>query len=141
MPQEDELVHALEDCLSIFQSGLIQNFRIEDLVFCDPSENYDPRIPPPLQSLATTNIEFLQYEGWITKLYIEAEKLDCRKFGRCKSIRGLLLDELKTELTKLDELKLRAWRLASQKDFTVPLSPEPRMVQIIDTCECYRNRR
>jgi hypothetical protein len=144
MLQEDELAHALEECLSIFQSGLIQNFRIKDLVFCDLSENYDPRIPPPLQSLATTNIEFLQYEGWVTKLYVEAEKLDCGKFERCKSIRGLLLDELKNERTKLDELKLRAWRLASQKDFTMrsmPPSPEPGMAQIIDTCEYYRNCR
>jgi hypothetical protein len=141
MPQEDELAHALEECLSIFQSGLIQNLLIEDLVFCNPSENYNPRTPPSLQSLATTNIEFLQYESWITTLYKGAEKLDCGKFKHCESIRGWLLDELKNEHTKLDELKLRAWQLASQKDFNMPSSSEPGMAQIIDTCEYYRNCR
>jgi len=119
----------------------MQNLCIEDLVFCDLPKNYNPCIPPPLQSLVITNIKFLQYEGWITKLYIEAEKLDCGKFKCCKSIRGLLLDELQNERTKLGKLKFRAWWLASQKDITMPPSPEPGMAQIIDMCEYYRNCR
>src|SRR6266705_2949692 len=54
--QEDELASALEDCVSVFRSGLqqLQDINIEDLVFCRPPKDAadsDPLDPPPYKSL------------------------------------------------------------------------------------------
>jgi hypothetical protein len=131
--QEDELASALEDCVSVFRSGLqqLQDISVEDLVFCEAPKDSDadPLITPPLQILATTNLPFLQYHDWIMKLYLETQKLDCGTFERCGRIKHGLLDDLRNEWTKLEELKHRAWQMASLR------SPEPGSAQITDTCE------
>jgi hypothetical protein len=131
--QEDELVSALEDCISILRSGLqqFQNISIEDLVFCEPPKDVDPLIPSPptLQVLATTNLPFLQYHDWIMTLYSETQKLDCGSFERCGRIKHGLLEDLRKEWAKLEDLKHRAWQMTSQR------SPEPGSAQITDTCE------
>jgi hypothetical protein len=135
--QEDELSSALEDCVSVFQSGPLQlhDIRIRDLVFCELSKDDDGHIPPPLQSHATTNIQFLQYHDRLIELYVEAEKLDCGGFERCRRIKDQLLDDLRSELTKLENLKHRAWQIASLR---CP-SPDPSLAQKIDTCECHHD--
>jgi hypothetical protein len=137
--QEDELVTNLENCLSVFQSGLLKELRINGLVFCQPSKEDDPHTPPPLQSLVPANTEFLQYQDWIIKLCLETEKLDCRSFKQCKSIRDRLLEDLRNEWTKLKESKHRAWQMASHNglrfQLTVPPRPDPGLAVIIDTCE------
>ena len=131
--QEDELASALEDCVSVFWSGLqqLQDIGIEDLVFCEPPKDLDtdPLIIPPLQILVTANLPFLQYQDWIMKLYLETQKLDCGTFEHCGHIKHSLLDDLWNKWTKLEELKHRAWQKASLH------SPEPGSAQIIDTCE------
>jgi hypothetical protein len=137
--QEDELASTLESCLSVFRSGLIEDISIKDLVFCKPSKDDDSLTPPPLQSLATANTEFLKYQDWIMELWLETEKLDCGSFERCRNIKAKLLDDLRNEWTRLEELKRRAWLLATQNDFTIPPRPEPGLAQIIDTCKCHSN--
>lgn len=136
--QEDKLASALQECLSLFRSGLLQDIDIGNLVFCKPPQK-DPPHTPPLQSLATANAQFLKYEDWVTKLYLEAEKLDCGGFERCRNIKSELLSDLNNEWTKLKQLKRSAWKLASQNaDLTVPPRPnsDPDFAQGIDTCEC-----
>ena len=132
--KEDEVASILEECLTAFQSGLLQDIKIDDLVFCEPSNEGDAHTlhtSPPLQSLATTNTQFLQYQDWIKKLSFGVENLDCEGFERCKSIKCQLLNDLRNEWTKLEELKHRAWQLTSQNaGLTMP--PCPRR---IDTCE------
>lgn len=129
--QEDELVDALESCRSAFWSGLrqIQDIDLEDFVFCELSKDDDPLIPPPLQVLASTNLPFLQYQDSVVAFYTETQKLDCGRFERCGRIKESLLDELRNEWSKLEELKGRAWRMASLR------TPDPSSVQIINTCE------
>ena len=134
--QEDKLVSALEDCVSVLQSGLqqFQDISVDDLVFCEPPNDVDaadPLIPapPPLQVLATTNLPYLQYHDWIMTLYLETKKLDCRSFERCGRIKDSLLEDLRNEWTKLEDLKHRAWQITSQH------SPEPGSAQITNTCE------
>ncbi len=132
--QEDELASALEDCVSVFRSGLqqLQDINIEDLVFCRPPKDAadsDPLDPPPLQILATANLPFLQYHDWIMKLYVETQNLDCGRFERCGCIKHSLLNDLRNEWTKLEELKHSAWKIASLR------SPEPGSAQITNTCE------
>lgn len=129
--QEDELVSALEDCVSVFRSGLqqLRDISIEGLVFCEPLKDANPLIPPPLQILATANLPFLQYHDWVMTLYLETQKLDCGRFERCRHIKHSLLEDLRNEWTKLEELKRRAWQMASLR------SPEPGSAQIINTCE------
>jgi hypothetical protein len=130
--QEDELASALEDCVSVLRSGLqrLQDISVEDLVFCEPLKDADPLIPPPLQIIAIKNLPFLRYHDWIMTLYSETQKLDCGMFERCERIKHSLLHDLRNEWTKLDELKRRAWQMASLR------SPEPGSAQIINTCEC-----
>ena len=129
--QEDELASALEHCASVFRSGLrhLQDSGVENLVFCEPPKDANPRIPPPLQLLASENLPFLQYHDWIMTLYFEAQKLDCGRFERCRRIKHRLLDDLRNEWAKLEELKHRAWEIASHR------SPEPGSARIINTCE------
>ena len=137
--QEDKLASALQDCLSLFRSGLLQDINIDNLVFHKPSQNDDPRIPPPLQSLATENTQFLQYQDWVKKLYLEAEKLDCGDFERCRSIKDELLGDLQNEWTKVEDLKRCSWQLVSQNaGLTMPPRPtsDADFAQGIDTCEC-----
>jgi len=138
--EADELADALEDSISDFQSGLLQDINVEDLAFCEPSTGDDPSLPPPLQSHATVNAEFLQYQEWILKLYVEIEKLDCERFERCRSIKSQFLDDLRKEWAKLDDLKHSAWRMASTKCATVipHRLVDPGSAQVIDTCE-YRS--
>ncbi|KAI0285545.1 hypothetical protein BC826DRAFT_972997 [Russula brevipes] len=124
--QEDELAQSLGNCLSIFRSGLHQDIRTEDLVFCEPSESdaSDTRTPPPLQSLAVTNAQFLEYRDWVMKLYMDADSLDCGTFERCRAIQGQLLNELRNEWARLDELKLQAWRMDCQNSLSA-MVPRP----------------
>jgi hypothetical protein len=136
--QEDELASALEDCVSVFRSGLqqLQDISVEDLVFCEVPEDSDAdllTITPPLQVLATANLPFLEYQDWIMKLYLETQKLDCGTFERCGRIKHSLLDDLRNEWTKLEELKHRAWQKVSLR------GPECGSAQITDTCECYND--
>jgi hypothetical protein len=135
--QEDELAGTLEDFASVFQSGLLQlhDIKIDNLVFCEPSKDDDGHIPPPLQSHATTNIQFFQYRDWLIKLRVEAEKLDCGGFERCRRIKHQLLEDLRDEWTKLEKLKCRAWQIVSLR---CP-SPGPGLTQTIDTCEYHRH--
>jgi hypothetical protein len=132
--QEDELASTLEDSVSVFRSGLHQfhNISIKDLVFCEPSKDDETLIPPPLQSHAATNIQFLQYHDWVAELYVSTNKLDCGGFERCRRTKDQLLDNLRNEWTKLEELKHRAWQLASLRH----PSPGPGLAQKIDTREC-----
>ena len=100
----------------------------------------DVSLPPPLQSHATVNTEFLQYQEWIMKLYVEIEKLDCERFERCRNIKSRFLDDLQKEWAKLNDLKCSAWRMASKKPTTImPHRPDPGSVQVIDTCEYHGN--
>lgn len=135
--QEDELASALEDCVSVFRSGRsgLQQLHIDVLVFCEPPKdaNSDSLIPP-LQPLATTNLPFLQYHDWILTLYSETQKLDCGRFKRCENIKHSLLNDLRNEWTKLEELKHRAWA-AWQMASGSQCSPEPGSAHITNTCE------
>jgi len=135
--EADELADALEDSISDFRSGLLEDISVKDLVFCKPSTGDDPSLPPPLQSHATVNAEFLQYQEWIMKLYVEIEKLDCERFERCRNIKSRFLDDLRKEWAKLDNLKCSAWRMASKKRPTMPHHLDPVSAQVIDTCEYY----
>ena len=141
--QEDTLAHSLEACLSIFRSGLLQDIRIKDLVFCKPSEEDDPSVPPPLQSLAIANTQFLEYRDWITRLLNDTHNLDCGTFERCRSIKDQLLDDIRNEWIRLDDLKLCAWQVASRDDRAGASLSDPGPTdndlgskRIIDTCEC-----
>lgn len=141
MSKEDKIAGILEECLSMFRSGLLRDIQINGLVFCEPSEEDDPETPPPLQSHTTTNTQFLQYEDWIKKLSLDADELDCEGFERCTSIKRQFLDELRNEWIKLEELKRKAWQswqLTSQNaDFTMPRrrGSDLSLAQAIDTCE------
>jgi hypothetical protein len=139
--QEDKLASTLQECLTLFRSGLLQDINIDNLAFCKPFQEGNPHTPPPLQSLATANAHFLQYQDWITKLYLEAEKLDCGGFERCRSIKGELLGDLRNEWTKLEELKRSAWLTSQNAGPTMPPRPNsgPGFVQGIDTCERHSN--
>lgn len=139
MSKEDEIASILEECLSTFRS-LLQDIKIDDLVFCEPSKDLDDlHTPgsPPLHSLATTNTQFLQYQDSIKKLSLGVEKLDCEGFERCSNIKCQLLDDLQNEWTRLEELKRRAWQLTS-RDTSLTTPPcsraGPGLVQGIDTC-------
>ena len=141
-PEADELADALEDSISDFQSGKLQDISVKDLVFCEPSTGDDLSLglPPPLQSHATVNAEFLQYQEWIMKLYVEIEKLDCERFERCRNIKSQFLDDLRNEWSKLDKLKCGAWRMASKKCATIiPHRPDPGSAQVIETCGYHSN--
>lgn len=135
--KEDEIANILEKSLSTLRSGLLQDIKIDDLVFCEPSKEGDPHTPPPLQTLATTNTQFLEYQDWIKKLSVEAENLDCEVFESCRNIKCQLLDDLRNEWTKLEKLKRSAWQLTFRNGSTIPPRPQadPGLVQIIDTCE------
>ena len=139
--EEDELADTLEEFISDFQSGLPQDIGVKDLVFCEPSAADDLSLPTPLQSHATANAEFLQYQEMIMKLYVGVEKLDCERFERCRNIKSRFLDDLRKEWAKLNDLKCSAWRMASKKPATImPHSPDPGSAQvIIDTCEYHIN--
>jgi len=141
-PEADELADALEDSISDFQSGKLQDISVKDLAFCKPSTGDDLslRLPPPLQSHATVNTKFLQYQEWIMKLYVEIEKLECEKFKRCRNIKSQFLDDLQKEWSKLDKLRCSAWQMASKKCTTIiPYRPDPGSAQVIDTCEYHSN--
>jgi hypothetical protein len=129
--QEDELASALEDCISVFRSGLrqLQDISIiKDLVFCEPLKDANSDSPvPSLQPLATANLPFLQYHDWILTLYSETQKLDCGRFKHCGRIKNRLLSDLRKEWTELEKLKYKAWQMAS--------SPKPGSAQITNTCE------
>ena len=138
--EADELADALEHSMSDFRSGLLQDISTKDLVFSEPSTGDDLSIPPPLQSHATVNAVFLQYQDWIMKLYVEIKKLDCERFERCRNIKSQFLEDLQKEWSKLDKLKCSAWRTASKKRATiVPHRPDPGSAQAIDTCEYHSN--
>ena len=122
--QEDTLAHSLEACLSIFQSRLLKNICIEDLVFCRLSED-DPSSLPPLQSLAIANTQFLEYQDWIIKIFNEAHNLDCGSFEHCRSIKDMLLDDVQNEWIRLDDLKLCALQMASQNEHTTASLSDP----------------
>jgi hypothetical protein len=130
--KEGEITSILEECLTVFRSALLQDIKIDNLVFCEPSKEGGSAHTPPLQRLATTNTQFLQYQDWIKTLSSDAEKLDCEGFERCKSIKSLLLKELRNEWTKLEGLKLRAWELTSRN---ASLITPPACPRKIDTCE------
>ncbi|KAI9434221.1 hypothetical protein H4582DRAFT_2060402 [Lactarius indigo] len=98
------------NCLSIFQLGLVKGIITEDLAFCDPSENDDLNTPPLLQSHTITNTSFLEYQDWIVTLLLEADKMDCGMFEHCETIKSQLLDGLQNKWTKLEDIKLCAWR-------------------------------
>jgi hypothetical protein len=143
--QEDKLACSLEACLSVFRSGLLQDIRVEDLVFCESSNQDDPHFPPPLQSLVMSNTQFLEleYRDWITKMHIDTNNLDCGKFECCWSIRDKLLNDIRNEWIRLDDLKLCAWQMASRNSCAMssPSYPGPSAsdfssTQVIDTCEC-----
>jgi len=141
-PEADELADALEDSISDFQSGKLQDISVKDLAFCEPSAGDDLslRLPPPLQSHATMNAKFLQYQGWVMELYVEIKKLECEKFECCRNIKSWFLDDLQKEWSKLDKLKCSAWWMASKKCTTIiPHCPDPGSAQVIDTCEYHSN--
>ena len=138
--EADEVADALEGSISAFQSGLLQDISLKDLVFCDASADDDLSLPPPLQTHATANAEFLQYQEWIMRLYVETEKLDCEGFERCRNMKSRFLDDLRKEWSKLDDLKSSAWRMASKKRTTItPHRLDPGSAQVIDTCEYHSN--
>ena len=115
--QEDKLARSLEDCLSVFRSGLLQDIRAEDLVFCDPSDQDDPQLPPPLQSLAISNTQFMEYRDWILTMFTDTLNLDCGQFERCRSIRDQLLDDIRNEWIRCHDTTDRGWtRLESFGD-------------------------
>ena len=141
--QEDTIANSLEACLSIFRSGLLQDIRIEDLVFCKPSDEDDPSFPPPLQSLTKANTQFLQYQDWMIKMFNEAQNLNCGRFERCRSIKDQLLDDIRNEWIRLDDLKLRAWQMApwnggatASLSDSGPAASDLGSTRVIDTCEC-----
>lgn len=143
--EEDEIASILEECLSVFQSGLLHDIKTDDLVFCEPSKDSnsedDLHTPPPLQSHATTNTQFLQYQTWVKDLSIAAENLECEGFERCETIKCRLLDDLRNEWSKLEQLKQRAWQLICRNaGLTIPPDPraDPSLVKEIDTCEYSR---
>jgi hypothetical protein len=138
--EADELADTLEKSISDFRSGLLQDISVKDLVFCQPSVADDLSLPPPLQSHATVNAEFLQYQELIMKLYVEVEKLDCERFEHCRNIKYRFLDDLRKEWAKLNDLKCSAWRMASKKPATImPHRPDPGSAQVMDTCEYHSN--
>lgn len=138
---EDELARLLEDHLSGFRSRSLPEIHIKDLVFCEPSREDDPSIPPALQSLAGANTRYLKYRDWIVNLYLDTFSLECNKSGRCTILKNQLLDELRIEWARIDELKLRAWQMAPQNSPSVPPCSDPDVMdldstQVIDTCGC-----
>ena len=142
--QEDTIANSLEACLSIFRSGLLQDIRIEDLVFCKPSDEDDPHFPPPLQILSKANTQFLQYRDSLTKMFNDAHNLNCGSFERCRSIKDQLLDDIRNEWIRLDDLKVRAWQMALRnEDATASLSnpgptaSESDSTRVIDTCKSW----
>ena len=95
---------------------------------------------PSQLKLCPVNAEFLQYQEWIMKLYVEIEKLDCERSERCRSIKSRFLNDLRKEWSKLDDLKCSAWWMASKKSTTIILHhPDPGLAQVIDTCEYHSN--
>lgn len=140
---EDELARSLADRLSGFRSRALPDIHIEDLVFCEPSREDDPSIPPALQSLAGMNTRYLEYRDWIVNLYLDSSSLECDRSEHCRTLKNQLLDEIRIEWAKLDELKLRAWqtRMAPQNSPSVPPCSIPDMMDldsmwVIDTCGC-----
>lgn len=136
---EDELACSLADRLSSFRSQSFPDIHIKDFVFCKPSAEDDPSIPPALQSLAGPNAQYLQYREWIVDLYLDTSRMECNRSERCRILKDQLLDEVKTVWTKLDELKLRAWRMARQNSPSAPPCPDPDVIdtdstQVVDTC-------
>jgi len=107
--EADKLADTLEASISDFQSGLLQDISVKDLAFCEPSAADDISLSPPLQSHATMNAKFLQYQEWIMKLYMKIEKLDCERFECCRNIKSWFLDDLQKEWAKLNDLKCSAW--------------------------------
>ncbi|KAH9007811.1 hypothetical protein EDB85DRAFT_1904792 [Lactarius pseudohatsudake] len=136
---DNELARSLQTCLSTFQLGSVRDVTAEALAFCEPSENNDPNTPPPLQSHATTNANFLEYQGWVVTLFLETDKMDCRRFEKCEKMKNQLLDCLRDEWNKLEDIKLRAWQRynAARKTRIVPPLPDPGMAQVVDTCSCF----
>lgn len=139
--EEDQLTRSLANRLSDFQSRSLPDICIEDLIFCKPSTEDDPSIPPALQSHAETNAQYLEYRSRIIDLYLDTSSLECNRFERCKILKNQLLDELRIEWDKLDELKLRAWQVAAKNSPSVPLCSDPDLMdfesmQVIDTCGC-----
>jgi hypothetical protein len=141
--EEDELARSLADRLSGFRSRSLPDIHIEDLVFCEPSREDDTSIPPMLQNLAGTNTRYLKYRDWIVNQYLDTSSLECNRSEHCKLLKDQLLDELRIEWAKLDELKLRAWRRAPQNSPSAPpcSNPNPDVMdldstQVIDTCGC-----
>jgi hypothetical protein len=139
IPRDDEVARSLQNCLSTFQSGSAKGIITEDLVFCDPSETDDPNSPPPLQSHAITNTNFLEYQGWIVTLFLETDKMDCGRFEKCEIMKNQLLCSLRKEWDKLEDIKLRAWQRCNSawKAHAIPPPPLPEMAQIVDTCSSF----
>lgn len=141
--EEEDLARSFADHLTGLRSRSLLDIHIEDLVFCQPSMAVDPSIPPPLQTLAGTNAQYLEYRDWIINLYLETiePNLVCDRSEHCRALRNKLLDELRIEWAKLDELKLRAWQMAPQKSSGEPPCSNPNVMdldsaQVIDTCGC-----
>ena len=132
----DELACSLQNCLSVFQSGSIKGIIAEDLTFCEPSENDDPNTPPPLESHAAMNANFLKYQGWIATLFFDTDKVECGGLEHCELIKKQLLGSLQDEWNKLKDIKLHAWKRYSgaRKACVVPPLVPPRLAQIVDTC-------
>ena len=135
----DELACSLQNCLSVFQSGSIKGIIAEDLTFCEPSENDDPNTPPPLESHAAMNANFLKYQGWIATLFFDTNKVECGGLEHCELIKKQLLGSLQDEWNKLKDIKLHAWKRYSgaRKACVVPPLVPPRLAQIVDTCASF----
>jgi hypothetical protein len=135
--EEDKLVHTLADRLSKFQSRSIPDINVEDFIFCKPSREDDPSVPPALQSLPGTNTQYLEYRESVINLHLVTSTLECNGFERCIILKNKLLDELQVEWAKLDELTLHAWqtRMAAQNDpCSNPNTMDLDSAQVIDTC-------
>ena len=139
--QEDKLARSLEDCLSVFQSGLLQDIHAKDLVFCDPSDQDDPQLPPPLQSLAISNTQFMEYQDWILTMFTDTLNLDCGQFEHCRSIRDQLLNDIRNEWIRLHNLEQCSWQMASHNSRPMfsqsdpgPTASDLGPTQVIDTC-------
>jgi hypothetical protein len=136
---DDELAHTLQNCLSAFQSGSANSTITEDLAFCEPSEDHDWNTPPPLQSHAIMNADFLEYQGWVATLFLDADKIECGGLEHCELIKKQLVDSLQDEWNKLEDIKLRAWKGCNRarKARAVPPPPPPGLAQIVDTCSSF----
>lgn len=136
---DDELSRTLRNCVSAFQSGSANSTINDDLAFCEPSEDDDPNTPPPLQSHAITNADFLEYQGWIATLFLDADKIECRGLEYCELIKNELLDSLRNEWNKLEDIKLRAWKRCNhaRQARAIPPPPPPGLAQIVDTCSYF----